>query len=121
MTTTVILQFPKPNHLCARIVKQHKDQFGEWNSVPMSALLGPDSEVMVEYVHSSQRLIIEEIAANEDLPLPLGTRDVLLALSNALEKVAPKEFSALRDTLFARKERHDAALDDFLKALKVEA
>jgi hypothetical protein len=70
VTTTVIFQFPQPNHLRARIVRQNKDQHGEWHSVPMPTILGPDNQCVIDYVHAGQRLIIEEIAGGEDRPLP---------------------------------------------------
>lgn len=121
MTTTVVFQYPKPNHLCARITRQTPDQYGGWNSWPQPILLGPENQIVVEYVHSGQRLIIEEMAANEEKPLPRGELGHLRSLAAALEKVAPVEFGALRTKLLDMKASQDDALNKLLDALKLNA
>ena len=63
MTTTVIIQYPKPNHLCARVFRQQKDATGKWVSVGCETISG-ENQLIIQHVHGHQRLIIEERAGN---------------------------------------------------------
>ena len=80
MTTTVIIQYPRPNHLCARVVNLTKDQHGCWNPEPIPSILGPDNQIVQAYVHSGQRLIIDEISAGETKALPGGELAIVASI-----------------------------------------
>lgn len=85
MTTTVILHYPKPNHLCARVVTLNRDQHGLWRPQPMPSILGPENQIVQAYVHEGRRLIIDEVAANDaDKPLPGGELALAASTINRL-------------------------------------
>lgn len=87
MTTTVILQYPQPNHLCARVVTLNRDQYGCWNPQPMPPVLGPKNQIVQAYVHEGARIIIDEVAANlADKPLPGGE---LAIVANVIRRLWP--------------------------------
>jgi len=62
MTKQVRIENADTSHHKVRVFKEHKNEAGEWVRVGPAAELDAPAQMATDYIHSHQRLVVEEAA-----------------------------------------------------------